>query len=63
LWIALFDDLFALPMAERSLPLKAALVVSAHGLSFLLTAVLVVYLDFLLMVVLLFSWMSTLSPR
>jgi hypothetical protein len=51
--IALFDDLFALPMAERSLFLKAALVVSATvSLGFLLTAVLVVYLDFLLMAVL-----------
>jgi hypothetical protein len=50
LWIALFDDLFALPMAE-SLFLKAA-PLSRLLSGFLLTAVLVVYLDFLLMAVL-----------
>jgi hypothetical protein len=53
--IALFDDLFALPMAERFRALKAALVVSATVSWLLVDAVLVVYLDFLLMAVLLFS--------
>jgi hypothetical protein len=52
LQIALFDDSFALPMAERSRFEGRTCCLGAVSLGFLLTAVLVVYLDFLLMVVL-----------
>ncbi|MFT7336325.1 MAG: hypothetical protein ACI9M1_002279, partial [Porticoccaceae bacterium] len=44
LWIALFDDSFALPMVARCAYLIAAVVVSVTAyLRFLLTAVLVVF--------------------